>query len=257
MPGLPTVLPSSLSSQQMDAYVLMLRIDELGRRIKSGDVLPPGPRRSPSPPPLYGPDGKRLNTREWRYRKRVEDERHALVQRAAADVPDYRPPADYRRPTKLQDKIYIPVKDYPEINFIGLLIGPRGNTLKKMEGESGAKISIRGKGSVKEGKQVANPQAGDAEDLHCLVSGDTELKVQKAIKLIEKIIETVSTCISPFFFFLAKAWPMPIACIPSCSLSSLLLAKLVLFVLLPGICSLIFVLFYRVLRCLNRPCLDI
>ena len=38
------------------------------------------------------------------------------------------------------------------MNFIGLIIGPRGNTLKKMERETGAKIMIRGKGSVKEGK---------------------------------------------------------------------------------------------------------
>ena len=35
---------------------------------------------------------------------------------------------------------------------MGLIIGPRGSTLKKMEGETGAKIMIRGKGSVKEGK---------------------------------------------------------------------------------------------------------
>ena len=41
------------------------------------------------------------------------------------------------------DKVWIPQGDYPHLNFVGLLIGPRGNTLKAMEAESGAKIIIR------------------------------------------------------------------------------------------------------------------
>jgi hypothetical protein len=57
---------------------------------------------------------------------------------------------DYKRPGKTQEKVYIPASEFPEVNFIGLLIGPRGNTLKKMEADTGTKISIRGKGSVKE-----------------------------------------------------------------------------------------------------------
>jgi hypothetical protein len=76
---------------------------------------------------------------------------------------------------------------------VGLLIGPRGNTLKKMEGESGAKIAIRGKGSVKEGKgrSDAAHASNQEEDLHCLIMADTEEKVNKAKKLIHNIIETV------------------------------------------------------------------
>ena len=77
---------------------------------------------------------------------------------------------------------------------VGLLIGPRGNTLKKMETESGAKIAIRGKGSVKEGKgrSDAAHTSNQEEDLHCLIMADTEDKVNKAKKLIHNIIETVS-----------------------------------------------------------------
>jgi splicing factor 1 len=32
-------------------------------------------------------------------------------------IPNYHPPQDYRRPTKTQEKVYVPVNDYPEINF--------------------------------------------------------------------------------------------------------------------------------------------
>lgn len=40
----------------------------------------------------------------------------------------HRPPQQ-----KISEKVLIPQEEYPEINFVGLLIGPRGNTLKGME----------------------------------------------------------------------------------------------------------------------------
>lgn len=73
--------------------------------------------RSPSPPPIYDNFGRRVNTTEYRYRKKYEDERHQLVQQAFKTIPNYQPPPDYRRPTKTQEKVYVPVNDYPEINF--------------------------------------------------------------------------------------------------------------------------------------------
>lgn len=108
-------------------------------------------RRSPSPEPIYSSDGKRLNTREFRTRRRLEEERHALVLRMQSINPDFKPPVDYkyvpilpllrtvqinfcylRRPPviRVSDKVMIPQEEHPEINFVGLLIGPRGNTLK-------------------------------------------------------------------------------------------------------------------------------
>lgn len=62
-----------------------------------------------------------------------------------------------------------------------------------METESGAKIAIRGKGSVKEGKGRSDAAHGSnqEEDLHCLVMAETEEKVNKAKKLIHNVIETV------------------------------------------------------------------
>ena len=75
------------------------------------------PLRSPSPPPQYDNFGRRVNTREYRYRKRLEDERHKQIEKAMKIIPNYHPPSDYRRPTKTQEKVYVPVNDYPEINF--------------------------------------------------------------------------------------------------------------------------------------------
>lgn len=70
-----------------------------------------------------------------------------------------------------------------------------------METESGAKIAIRGKGSVKEGKgrSDAAHASNQEEDLHCLIMADTEDKVNKAKKLIHNVIETVSPLPTPCY----------------------------------------------------------
>ena len=66
--------------------------------LRTGDLgIPPNPaNRSPSPEPIYSHDGKRLNTREVRVRKRLEDERHDCIQQALKLNPEYKPPADYK-----------------------------------------------------------------------------------------------------------------------------------------------------------------
>ncbi|KEF54997.1 branchpoint-bridging protein [Exophiala aquamarina CBS 119918] len=193
--GLPTMIQANMTAEQLEAYTLHLRIEEISQKLRINDVVPAEGDRSPSPPPQYDNFGRRVNTREFRYRKRLEDERHKLIEKAMKTIPNYHPPSDYRRPTKTQEKVYVPVNDYPEINFIGLLIGPRGNTLKKMETESGAKIAIRGKGSVKEGKgrSDAAHTSNQEEDLHCLIMADTEDKVNKAKALIHNVIETAAS----------------------------------------------------------------
>ncbi|KAJ5887833.1 Branchpoint-bridging protein [Penicillium taxi] len=193
--GLPTMIMANFTAEQLEAYALHLRIEEISQKLRINDVVPADGDRSPPPAPQYDNFGRRVNTREFRYRKKLEDERHKLVEQAMRIIPKYNPPSDYRRPTKTQEKVYVPVNDYPEINFIGLLIGPRGNTLKKMETESGAKIAIRGKGSVKEGKgrSDAAHASNQEEDLHCLIMADTEEKVNKAKKLVHNVIETAAS----------------------------------------------------------------
>ncbi|KAL7748740.1 hypothetical protein RI367_005894 [Sorochytrium milnesiophthora] len=189
----PTMQAGSMTRDQIILYVLHLRSEEISRRLRTNSYIPRSPSRSPSPEPQYSSEGKRINTREFRYRKRLEDERHKLVQQAGKLDPHYRPPDDYRRPTRLTEKIYIPVREFPEINFIGLLLGPRGSTLKNMENESLAKIAIRGKGSVKEGKGAPTSYQNQEEDLHCLITADSDEKVKKAVQLVNHIIETAST----------------------------------------------------------------
>jgi splicing factor 1 len=115
--GLPTMIMANMTNEQLEAYTLHLRIEEISQKLRINDVVPADGDRSPSPPPQYDNFGRRVNTREYRYRKRLEDERHKLIEKAMKVIPNYHPPSDYRRPTKTQEKVYVPVNDYPEINF--------------------------------------------------------------------------------------------------------------------------------------------
>ena len=51
-------------------------------------------------------------------------------------------------------RIPVPTDQYPDFNFVGRLLGPRGATLKKLENETGCKIMIRGRGSIRKDKEA-------------------------------------------------------------------------------------------------------
>lgn len=42
-----------------------------------------------------------------------------------------------------------------QFNFVGRILGPRGLTAKQLEAETGCKIMVRGKGSMRDKKKVS------------------------------------------------------------------------------------------------------
>lgn len=199
--GFPTAITSPMTTEQLDAYVTAFRIEEITQALRAGDVVPSSNwNRAPSPEPEYDSSGRRTNTAQQRYRRHLEDERHRLVEHAMKSIPNYRAPYDYRRPTKFTEKVYVPVKDYPHVNFIGQILGPRGNSLKAMNTESGANIVLRGRGSVKEGRatgrsggQVGDTNNNQREPLHCLVTAESQGKVNKAKELLQAVISSAAS----------------------------------------------------------------
>ncbi|VDM49641.1 unnamed protein product [Toxocara canis] len=53
-------------------------------------------------------------------------------------------------PIIAQEKVYISCKEHPEYNFVGRILGPRGMTAKQLEQETGCKIMVRGRGSMRD-----------------------------------------------------------------------------------------------------------
>ncbi|GMY07193.1 splicing factor-like protein 1 [Fagus crenata] len=116
--------------------------------------------------------------------------RHKLVQRLLDIIskliqknPTFKPPLEYKS-SKLFKKLYIPVKEYPDYNFIGPIIGPHGNTHRRMEKETGAKICVRGKDITK------IPQKDD-EDLHVYIEADNQKSLDAAVGMIEKLLNPI------------------------------------------------------------------
>ncbi|GMH29677.1 hypothetical protein Nepgr_031520 [Nepenthes gracilis] len=191
-------LPDFMGGIEFDPEIQALnsRLLEISRKLQSGFPLDDRPEgaRSPSPEPVYDNMGIRINTREYRAREKLNRERQEIISHIIKKNPAFKPPADYR-PPKLQKKLYIPQKEYPGYNFIGLIIGPRGNTQKRMERETGAKIVVRGKGSIKEGwlqhKRDFKMDNSENEDLHVLVEAETQESLDEAAGMVEKLLQPV------------------------------------------------------------------
>lgn len=204
--------PPGLTHAQLHSYLLQVRLEEINKKLSYGDLRPSRYQRS-IPETL---------------KRQLEDDRSRVIEEALKTNPEFMTPINYsshirdnrekgavsgdsstqltpsmlsvlneggikKIGNKWAEKIWIPQREFPDINFIGLLIGPRGNTLKKMEAESGAKISIRGRGSLKEGKSDPASLASAEEELHAFVSGDVSEKVARASRLINHVLETAVT----------------------------------------------------------------
>lgn len=51
-------------------------------------------------------------------------------------------------------KVIVPVKEHPKFNFVGKLLGPRGNSMRRLQEETLCKMAILGRGSMKDRKRV-------------------------------------------------------------------------------------------------------
>eukprot|EP01100_Stratorugosa_tubuloviscum_P009393 TRINITY_DN393_c0_g1_i2.p1 TRINITY_DN393_c0_g1~~TRINITY_DN393_c0_g1_i2.p1 ORF type:complete len:445 (-),score=209.75 TRINITY_DN393_c0_g1_i2:161-1495(-) len=188
----PLFVPPGLPGDALEALLVRIRIEEITYKLTMGLLnINDSDDRSPSPEPVYDNLGHRTNTREQRVREKLTRERQKLVERAIAINPLFRPPPDYKPlQQKKVRKIPIPIDRFPEYNFIGLIIGPRGHTQKALEKDTGAKIAIRGRGSVKDGKIVKDARytAGEDEELHVLITGDHDYQVDSAADKIRKLL---------------------------------------------------------------------
>ena len=61
-------------------------------------------------------------------------------------------------------RIPVPVAHFPDYNFVGRLLGPRGLTIKDMQRQSGCKMFVRGRGTEKPGQEPYK------DELHVVIS---------------------------------------------------------------------------------------
>ncbi|XP_020580755.1 KH domain-containing protein SPIN1-like isoform X2 [Phalaenopsis equestris] len=98
-------------------------------------------------------------------------------------------------------RLEVPVDGYPNFNFVGRLLGPRGNSLKRVEVSTGCRVYIRGKGSIKdpdkEEKLRGRPGYEHlSEPLHVLVEAELpaniiDARLRHAQEIIEELLKPV------------------------------------------------------------------
>jgi protein quaking len=108
-------------------------------------------------------------------------------------------PSSY--PVKRILRLDLPVDTYPNFNFVGRLLGPRGNSLKRVEATTGCRVYIRGKGSIKDPEKEEKLKGKPGyehlnEQLHILIEADlpidiVDIKLRQAQEIIEELVKPV------------------------------------------------------------------
>ncbi|CAA6660233.1 unnamed protein product [Spirodela intermedia] len=98
-------------------------------------------------------------------------------------------------------RLDVPVDKFPNYNFVGRLLGPRGNSLKRVEATTQCRVYIRGRGSVKD--SVKEEQLREKpgyehlnEPLHVLVEAEfpaevIDAQLNQAISILEDLLKPV------------------------------------------------------------------
>ncbi|KMY95830.1 uncharacterized protein Dsimw501_GD11683 [Drosophila simulans] len=55
-----------------------------------------------------------------------------------------------QKPMKITQKVFVPVNQFPKFNFAGKILGPKGNSLRRLHEESQCKIAIKGRSSIRD-----------------------------------------------------------------------------------------------------------
>ncbi|XP_027112773.1 KH domain-containing protein At3g08620-like [Coffea arabica] len=98
-------------------------------------------------------------------------------------------------------RLDIPVDRYPNFNFVGRLLGPRGNSLKRVEASTGCRVFIRGKGSIKDPDKEESLRGRQGyehlnDPLHVLIEAELpaniiDVRMNQARGIIEELLKPV------------------------------------------------------------------
>ncbi|MBN3275935.1 QKIA protein, partial [Polyodon spathula] len=130
------------------------------------------------------------------------DTASGLVEKHPLELPDPLGPVVH-----VQEKLFVPVKEYPDYNFVGRILGPRGLTAKQLEAETGCKIMVRGKSSMRDKKKEEQNRGKPNwehlnEDLHVLITvedtqGRAEMKMRRAVEEVKKLLVPAVSTLTP------------------------------------------------------------
>ncbi|XWS55331.1 hypothetical protein CRYUN_Cryun10bG0165600 [Craigia yunnanensis] len=149
------------------------------------------------------PNGRQMDLEGWSVMQTEENghlQRVAPIQAASMGWPGL-PGVPTTTIVKRVVRLDVPVDKYPNYNFVGRILGPRGNSLKRVEAVTECRVYIRGKGSVKD--SVKEEKLKDKpgyehlnEPLHVLLEAEfpedmINSRVDNAIAILENLLKPV------------------------------------------------------------------
>lgn len=118
-----------------------------------------------------------------------------------------------QKPMKITQKVFVPVKQYPKVipteylsaaytnrcylqfNFTGKILGPKGNSLRRLQDETQCKIAIKGRSSIRDrSKEEQLRNSGDPRYAH----------LQKDLFLEVSTVATPAECYARIAYALAE-----------------------------------------------------
>ncbi|XP_020797888.1 KH domain-containing, RNA-binding, signal transduction-associated protein 3 isoform X2 [Drosophila serrata] len=100
-----------------------------------------------------------------------------------------------QKPMKITQKVFVPVKQYPKFNFTGKILGPKGNSLRRLQDETQCKIAIKGRTSIRDrAKEEQLRNCGDPRYAH----------LQKDLFLEVSTVATPAECYARIAYALAE-----------------------------------------------------
>ncbi|KAI3667840.1 hypothetical protein L6452_42910 [Arctium lappa] len=105
--------------------------------------------------------------------------------------------------TKRLLRLDVPVDRFPKFNFIGRLLGPRGNSLKRIEALTGCRVFIRGRGSVRDPNKEERLRGRPGnehlnEPLHIVIEAESpatvvDAQLRQAQEIIGELLKPVES----------------------------------------------------------------
>ncbi|KAD6119940.1 hypothetical protein E3N88_11211 [Mikania micrantha] len=131
----------------------------------------------------------------------LQHERLGMTQGLPVDHWNAAPPSPGSFVTKRILRLNIPVNSFPNFNFVGRLLGPRGNSLKRVEASTGCRVFIRGQGSIKDPEKEESLRGRPgyehlSEPLHILIEAELpatiiDVRLRQAQEIIEELLKPV------------------------------------------------------------------
>ncbi|KAH0950561.1 hypothetical protein HN011_003903 [Eciton burchellii] len=92
-----------------------------------------------------------LDTQKWPNAIRLIDQEIQKTQAIGKPLRDPKYVDIYReKPVRVSIKVLVPIREHPKFNFVGKLLGPKGNSMKRLQEETMCKMAVLGRGSMKD-----------------------------------------------------------------------------------------------------------